>query len=906
MPSLRFAPGEVFADRYRIVTCIGRGGMGEVWRADDLVLQTPVALKVIDAEGAAGRERILNEVRLARQVTHAAVCRVFDVGQTDTELFYSMELVQGEDLSTLLRRMGRLPVEKVRDIGQQLCAGLAAAHAQGVLHRDLKPANILMDQDGMVRITDFGIAVIRGGSGGRTLIGTPGYMAPEQFEPGRQLSERTDLYALGVVLYELLVGDLPFPEGPRGSAAPVRPSALVPDVDPHLERVILRSLALDPRKRPASAAEMADQLFSAADQRPRNRRPWLAGGALALVVGVGAALASLLVSRPGRALTDQDTIVVADFTNSTGEAVFDGTLKVALAIALEQSPFLKVFPDDRVREDLRLMRHAPDEPITRSVAREVARREQLKALVDGSIASFGNHYVLALEALNAETGDVMAREQMEVPEKEQVLTSLGTVTSRLREKLGESLPSIRRFDMPVARATTASLEALHAYSLSLDQGRMLPRVEGIPHLKRAIDLDPNFALAYAQLSSIYANSNQSADAPAYSRKAFELRDNVSERERFFISWRYFRDAEQAWDKALELSQSWTRTYPREASAFNSLGLASSTFGQYEKAADAFRESIRLDPKFSTPYGNLSGVLMELGKLDDARRLIRETRAKGMEPLNLRQNEYLVAFLQHDESSMAGELARLRTTPDAPFADAWEARVAAAGGRFQSAQELFHRGVEAAVRGGLRELGGQWTMEAAELQAIAGDCMGAGKTIASGLELSRDNFTLERAARSLALCGAAGEVSNLSSELNRRFATGTLTVRLQVPVIRAALALQRQEPARAIEILQPVKSFDDAPAAEFWPAYLRGQAYLRLKDGAAAAGEFRHIVDHHGVAPTSPLYALAHLGLARATLLSPSDPAAARGHYERFFSLWDRADLTLPPFADARSESARLQ
>ena len=296
-----------------------------------------------------------------------------------------------------------------------------------------------------------------------------------------------------------------------------------------------------------------------------RRKPlWLAGAAV--VVGLVAAAAIFVWTRPaGAALTARDTIILADFLNTTGDPVFDSTLKVALAVALEQSPFLKVFPDERAREDLRLMQRSPSEGITRALARQIAQREQLKALVAGSIASLGRHYVVGLEAVNAESGDVMAREQVEVASKEEVLTSLGAAVSRLRRKLGESLASIQRYDVPLPQATTPSLEALQAYALALDQGRINnQQLEAIPHLKRAIELDPNFALALAQLSGTYANTWQSALAPEWSRKAFELRDRVSERERYFISWRYYRDATQAWDKALELARSWTAAYPRES------------------------------------------------------------------------------------------------------------------------------------------------------------------------------------------------------------------------------------------------------------------------------------------------------------------------------------------------------
>ena len=653
----RYLPGHVLAGRYRMIARLGKGGMGEVWRADDLVLETQVALKLIYSADPEARKVILDEVRLARQITHPAICRVFDVGEGPGEVFYSMELVHGEDLATLVRRMGRLPAEKVIDIGQQLCDGLAAAHAQGILHRDLKPANVLIDEDGLVRITDFGIAITLDAANNATLIGTPRYMAPEQLASGTPLSERTDIYAVGLILYELLVGRPAYDVRPDAQRQPPKPSALVSDVDPALERAIVKAISHDPRNRPASVldlsrlAELAgrhgDRQSRYGRQARSPRRSW--------------PLRSFLLPERVATLTEQDTIILADFQNTTGEPVFDGALKVALAVALEQSPFLKVYPDDRVRETLRLMQRPTDERLTREIAREIARREQLKALVAGSIASLGTHYVLALEAIDAESGEVLAREQVEVPAKEQVLGLLGSTTSKLREKLGESLSLIQRFDAPLAQATTGSLDALHAYSLALDQGRMNPRLEALPHLQRAIELDPNFAMALALLSGVYANNGRSAEAPAYSKKAFDLRDRVSERERFFISWRYYIDAEQAWDKALDLGLSWTKTYPREAFAFNSLGIASAAFGQHEQAIAALQEAMRLDSKFAPPRTNLAGSLIALNRYDQANALVREAIDRGGESPGIRRTAYRLAFLRNDAQAFgagAGGVAHI--------------------------------------------------------------------------------------------------------------------------------------------------------------------------------------------------------------------------------------------------------
>ena len=604
-------------------------------------------------------------------------------------------------------------------------------------------------------------------------------------------------------------------------------------------------------------------------------------------------------------LSDRDTIVLADFANSTGDPVFDGTLKVALSVALEQSPFLKVYPDTAVRDTLRLMQRTPDDPVTRALARDIARREQLKALVVGSIARLGTNYVISLEAADAETGDVMAREQMEVPNKEEVVSALGTATSSFREKLGESLASVRRFDAPLPRATTPSLEALHAYALALDEGRMVPRMEAVPHLLRALELDPNFAMAHALLSAVYANTGRMTEAPRYARRAYELHDRVSERERFFISWRYLVDAEQAWDKALDLALAWTKTYPREAFAFNSLGLASGTLGQHERAATAFREALALDQKFIPPYGNLAGSLIGLNRFEDAATALKVARANGINTNGIQRTTYLLGYLTNDRAAMDEATAMARRTPEAASATTWEARAAAGSGRFRVAHELYQRAAEEALRDNSRELAAQWTAEDAEAMAIAGACRDATRQGGRALELSRDNFTVERASRALALCGVENVAVSLTRDLASRFSSATLTTRLQVPVIAAISAVRRGESALALQLLETVGPYDDVPAAEFWPSYLRGQSYLGLKQPRDAVAQFGHITSHRGEAPTSPLYSLSLLGSARASALA-GDRDAARDQYQRFFDSWNEADGNLSILKEAREESARIR
>src|SRR5262249_34021223 len=573
-----------------------------------------------------------------------------------------------------------------------------AAHAEGVLHRDLKPANVLINDEGQVRITDFGIAVAAKETGPLLPVGTPDYMAPEQLVPGAPLTERTDVYALGLLLFELAVGE-PY-SGFASRTEGLRPPSFPQEVDPRLQRVITQALSPDPRDRPPTADAVAAALPTPTKAGGIGATRWgLVATATAALPAAGVVAAPLFVSRSGRGLTERDTIVLADFANTTGEPVFDGALKVALAVAVEQSPFLKVFPDERVRETLRLMNRSPDEPVTRAMAREIAQREQLKALLAGSIATLGRNYVVAVEAVNALTGDVMAREQVEVPGKEQVLTGLGGLASRLRGKLGESLTSIQKFDIPLPRATTPSLEALHAYALALDEGRLSPRLQAIPHLKRAIELDPDFAMALAPVSSVYANTNQTALAPDLSRRAFALQDRVSERERYFISWRYYRDAAQSWDKALETAQLWTGAYAREAFAFNSLGVAHIYFGQYEPAIQPLPPAMRLDPKFAPPISNLAGALMALNRFPEASAILRDGIARQTGFGGGHRIAYLLAFIADDRTAMAEHLNASIGIGQTNAAFGWQAHVAALGGDLSTAHEYFRRGVQMALQGG---------------------------------------------------------------------------------------------------------------------------------------------------------------------------------------------------------------
>jgi eukaryotic-like serine/threonine-protein kinase len=798
------------------------------------------------------------------------------------------------------------------------------------------------------------------------IMGTASYMSPEQAR-GLEVDARTDIWSLGAMLYEMVSARLPFEGATTTDVLSMilhrePPSLLLhrSDVPAELERIVEKSLTKEREERYQLARDLGldlkrlkqrleletelERTITPEEEAKRASARLTASSGGTITSGSGAAAATqtagpsaahttssaeYLVSeikrhkktaviiltvlviavaasiffyfRRASALTEKDTILVADFVNTTGDAVFDGALKQGLAVQLTQSPFLNIFPDARVRQTLRLMGRSPDDRVTKEVAREICQRQGLKAFLSGSISNLGSSYVITLEAVNGQSGDEMAREQVEAGSKEQVLKALSTAATKMRERLGESLQSIQKFDAPL-EVTTSSLEALKAFSLGYDQGIKGKFLEGIPSFKRAVELDPNFASAYGQLSIMYANSDQPVLAAEYAEKAFALRDRVSELERLRISSFYYTFVTGEVDKAIEVLDLYKQTYPRDWRAPNNLSDRYFATGQFEKAAEAAREALRINPNNAVGHENLGQAFIALSRFAEAREVYSQALQQNLDTTSFHTGLYEIAFVNGDAAAMKQQLDWAAGKPDEYVALDLEAQTAAFAGQYRRSQEFSRRAVDLAVRNDAREVGAQYLTGEALLGAVFGKCQQAKADAAQALTLERNTVSLTRSALALALCSEFGQAQPLVDELTKRYPKDSLINLLWLPIIRAAIEVNRNNPAQAVELLETTRRYE--AAAQFWPMYVRGQAYLRQRAGTEAANEFQKILDHRGQAPMSALFPLSFVGLARAATLG-NDTAKSRKAYQDFLALWKDGDPDIPILQEAKRDYEKL-
>ena len=910
--SADLAPGTQLGP-YRITGSLGAGGMGQVFEARDTRLGRSVAIKVCAARFSS---RFAREARAISALNHPHVCTLYDIGPN----YLVMELVQGPTLAERLKR-GALPLEEALAIARQIAAALEDAHDHGIVHRDLKPANIKIKPDGTVKVLDFGLARVSGAAGdaastvteGGTILGTPHYMAPEQAE-GKPVDKRADIWSFGVVLYEMVTGQQLFP---GDSVSDVLAAVLTkePDWDrtpPKVQRLLRRCLERDPRRRLRDIGDVTD-LLDGPPQSARSRValiPWVVAAVLALAwiasgLWPNGALPALSRGR-FRPLTATDTVVLADFFNSTSDAAFDDTLKEALSEELIQSPFLSILPRERVSAMLRLMGKPPDAPLSRDTAREVCLRAGGRAYILGSISTFGSRYVITLQAVECQSTDVMAREQDTANDKEQVLRALGHAGQKLRETLGESLASVRKFGTPLDEVTTPSLEALKSYSLGR---RMLNTPGAIPLFEWAIRLDPNFAMAHLSLGLTLLYLNETARAVLSFQTAYGLRERVSEWERFAIESRYYYSVVGDLLKARDTYATWWKNYPRALPAIGNVGHIDAGLGYLDEALEAFREQVRLEPDSELPYANLGFTQLELNRLDEAAAAAEEAVKRKIDAVPAHHTLYLVAFLRGDRAGMAEQVAWAagKTAVEDQFAQE-EARTAAYAGRLVAARKFSGRATMLAEQVGEMEAAANYEDQSAVREALFGNWAEARERAAAALQRSAARDVEYGAGLALAIAGDNRGAERLAQDLEKRYPSDTAVKFMILPVIHGWLAVEHKDYAKAIELLQPAMTYElgfTTLTPHLYGAYLRAEAYLGAKRGAEAAGELQKVLSHRGVITNEPIGALARIGLARAYALQ-GDRAAARKSYEDFFTLWKEADSRIPVFTEAVREYRRLE
>jgi serine/threonine protein kinase/tetratricopeptide (TPR) repeat protein len=972
--------------RYHIVRPLGEGGMGTVYLAQQLEpIHRRVALKVVKLgmDTAQVLARFNNERQALAMMDYPNIAQIFDAGATTNgRPYFVMEYIDGAPITQYCDRKRMTTGERLA-LFLGVCRAVQHAHQKGVIHRDLKPSNVLVtEQDGapVPKVIDFGIAkAIDKWAVENTLltqfgqiVGTPEYASPEQADTMTgDIDESSDVYSLGVLLYELLIGAVPFDtatlrnaglaemlriireeEAPplsrkltsMGAAATdiaarrqTDPVSLRRLVDGDLNSITMKALEKARERRYGSVADLAADIQRHMEDRPvlasppgrlyrarkflrRHRLAALgtAAGVVFLVLsGVTAWALSHrdVASRPK--LTDKDTIVLADFDNKTGDPVFDDTLRQGLSVELQQSPFLNIVSDAQVQRTLTLMGQPKEARLTPEIAQQMCERTGSAAVLEGSIASLGSQYVLGLRAKNCNTGNILDQEQTVAAKRENVLNSLSQIASKLRTRAGESLATVEKHSRPLAEATTSSLEALKAYSTGMKVVVSSGGPEAIPFYRRAVEIDPKFAMAYAMLGLQYSGIGESVLSAESATKAWLLRDRVSDRERFYIDFTYDRDLTGNLEKAYQTLESWYQTYPRgenpNAQAFLA-GLATHGTGRYERAIEMSQRRIAANPDEVFGYGSLAQSYIFLDRFPEAESSIQRASERKLENPNHLVMQYNIAVLKGDKEQMDKIVALAKGKHGAEYRVAHaEALALARSGRLQAARRSSSRAMDLALQEGDREVAASYQAARAVWEAVYGNGAEGKRNAMAAVELSKSRDVEYAAGLALAFSGDPSRSEALAGDLEKRFPEDTFAKFTYVPVLRALAALEHGKPADSVESLQITLRYELAVNGlnfNHWylgglhSAYVRGEAFIAAHQYAEAAAEFQKILYHRGIVGADPIGALAHLQLGRVFALS-GDRAKAKAAYQAFLALWNDADADVPILKTAKAEYSRL-